>query len=492
MQYAQTVQGFLLVTRGKDNQMSNRIIAVLAAAAIVIMAVLAADKDIYGEKEKAMDIRTSLEEAVHDITGEDLDEIEEELDLYRTEYDYSEDVHEAGTINYDYLKKSPCENSSLPRIDIRLDDDYLLSKEYSKCSVSLTGAGDNNISPSSAQVRLRGNWSSKFEKKPLKIKFDSKVSMFGRDPERSWTLIANYMDNSQLHNYISYDLYSFLTPPNQFVPLYVYVDVYINDVYIGLYALSDQIETGKGRVAISRRHDSVPYRNDYLIEQDFRLAKQESEGENVYWFWSRYNDIMFSVKSPEEGLGEQDLDYMRNYMDLVYVLAKLDRYEEVEKLIDVDAFISYMMVQDIIRNADIFKASIFYVKPAGGRLAPATIWDCDLTFGGLGGYPDGTVLEKNYLYEALMGMPEFRQRYIDTFFEKKDDIKERVLSEIDRVSELYYEEFSNEYFNWEITNTDFMIPEMNGLDSYADQIDMMKWWFETQMINLEDQYSQMY
>jgi hypothetical protein len=33
---------------------------------------------------------------------------------------------------------------------------------------------------------------------------------------------------------------------------------------------------------------------------------------------------------------------------------------------------------------------------------------------------------------------------------------------------------------------------MNGLDSYADQIDMMKWWFETQMINLEDQYSQMY
>ena len=49
MQYAQPVQGFLLVTRGKDNQMSNRIIAVLAAAAIVIMAVLAADKDIYGE-----------------------------------------------------------------------------------------------------------------------------------------------------------------------------------------------------------------------------------------------------------------------------------------------------------------------------------------------------------------------------------------------------------------------------------------------------------
>ena len=29
---------------------------------------------------------------------------------------------------------------------------------------------------------------------------------------------------------------------------------------------------------------------------------------------------------------------------------------------------------------------------------------------------------------------------------------------------------------------------MNGLESYSDQIDMMKWWLGEQMTNLEAQY----
>ncbi len=472
--------------------MSNRVLAILSAMGLVLAVAVAAGKSVYGDKKNPFDGYGSMEEYIEDVADEDLRDIEDDLDLERTEFYYSEDVHEAGTINYDYLEKEECENSSLPRIDIRMDKDYVLSKDYSDCDISMTGAGKYNVRKCPGQVRIRGNWTSKWEKKPLKIKFDTKISMFGRKAEKSWTLIANYMDNTQIHNYISYDLYRFLSPKDQFIPVYEYVDVYINDVYIGVYALSDQIETGRGRIDIAGAKGPTPSETDYLIEQDFRLGMQEPDGENKYWFWSRYRDIMFSIKSPDKNLTTDDLDYMRDYMDLVYVLAKMDRYDEVEKLIDVDSFIRYMIVQDVTRNADVWKASIFYLKPAGEKLKVATIWDCDLTFGGLGGYPNGSVICDNYLYDALMGMQEFRQRYLDTFFENDQLIRDRVNSEIDRVSDLYYDEFSNEYFNWEYENTDFMIPEMNGLESYSDQVDMMKWWFGEQMTNLEAQYINMY
>jgi hypothetical protein len=224
------------------------------------------------------------------------------------------------------------------------------------------------------------------------------------------------------------------------------------------------------------------------MEQDFRLGEQEPDGEDVYWFWSRYENIMFSIKSPDEKLTEKDLSYMRDYIDAVYVLAKHGDYDEVEKLIDVDSFIRYMVVQDVIRNADVFKASLFYLKPAGEKMSMATLWDCDLTFGGLGGYPNGSMIFYNYLFDALMSMPEFRQQYVNYFFEHDQLIRDHINEEIDRVSELYYEDFENEYFNWEYYNTEYMMPKMNGLESYSDQIDMMKWWLGEQMTNLEAQY----
>ena len=468
--------------------MSNKVIALIAAAALLLTVVFAAGRSMSEVEKIPFDEYDSMEDYIEDVTGEDLEDLEEELELNRTDYSYSDDVHEAGTINYDYLEKTVYEDSKLPRIDITLDEDYILSKDYSRCEIAMSGAGNYNISKTPGQVRIRGNWTSKCEKKPLKIKFDTKISMFGRNPEKSWTLLANYMDNTQIHNWISYDLYKFLSPEDQFVPMCEYVNLYINGVFIGLYTVSDQMETGRGRINIKNGHGSTPSHTDYLMEQDFRLGEQEPEGEDVYWFWSRYENIMFSIKSPDENLTEKDLNYMRDYIDAVYVLAKHGDYDEVEKLIDVESFIRYMVVQDVIRNADVFKASLFYLKPAGEKMSMATVWDCDLTFGGLGGYPNGSMIFYNYLFDALMSMPEFRQQYVDYFFEHDQLIRDHINEEIDRVSELYYEDFENEYFNWEYYNTEYMMPEMNGLESYSDQIDMMKWWLGEQMTNLEAQY----
>ena len=481
--------------RGQERRSPRKrpdLILIISLIAVLFLTIIISEivKDPVTEVER-FDRAGSLDAYIKEATGRSLQEIEEELELPLTIHEFSDDIHDAGQINYDYLELTEPAGSTLPRIDILMRDGYELSKDYSDCRVSLSGAGEYDFLPQSAQVRIRGNWTSKYEKKPLKIKFNASIGLFGMNPEKSWTLIANFMDNTQIHNYISYDLYDYVTPEGQYVPFYTYVNLYINDVYIGLYALSDQIETGSDRISINDVHMSVPSMNDFLVEQDYRLAAQEPEGEDVYWFWSRYNDLMYSIKSPEDKVTGEDLAYMRDYLDCVYILARLGDYERLDGLIDLESFMNFFMVQDIIRNSDVFKASVFYCKRAGGKLYCPTIWDCDLTFGGHSLKPDGMVCLNNQLFAALIEVPEFRDMYIDNFLEKKEDIKSHMMEEIDHITSLYGEDFANEYYNWEIGNTEFMLPEMNGVADYGEEIELMKQWLSEQLDTLEMQYTYM-
>lgn len=312
--------------------------------------------------------------------------------------------------------------------------------------------------------------------------------MFGQAMEKTWVLLANYTDDTLIHDYIAYDLYRYLSPDSAFVPMSQFVDLYINNVYIGVYMLTDQISADTSRINIRELAGYEPEKSDYLIEQEFRLQTQEKEGENIDWFWSRYNSITYKVHVPEEGISHAQLEYIRDYTDKLYLLILHKDWERVEQLIDVDSFITYFMVEDMLREGDVQKASNFYMKRAGGKLTVATIWDCDFTFGSGGSwYPVGSVNRSNYLFDALMEIPEFRERYLEAFYDCKDDAYNRILNQIDLISSQYHDEFENDYFNWEIDN-EWVIDEMKGLDSYDEQIERMKWWIEAQFMNLEDQY----
>ena len=54
------------------------------------------------------------------------------------------------------------------------------------------------------RIKLRGNSTFAADKKPFKIKFDSKQSLFGLDKAKDWVLLANYYDKSNIRNYLTY------------------------------------------------------------------------------------------------------------------------------------------------------------------------------------------------------------------------------------------------------------------------------------------------
>lgn len=438
-------------------------------------------------------VAESIEEAVEAEISEaiDLSSLEE------PERPYHEGIIPLEPVTLFEQPAEPIANSSLPRVDITFEDiDYKLDKEnYESATVTITNAGEYDLGTSVAGIRIRGNSTAEVAKRPLRIKFDEKVSLFGRDSEKSWTLLANIFDKTLIHNYVAYDLYDYLTPEDTFTALCVPVDVYVNGGYQGVYTLSDQINTGSGRVDINNKPGLTPEDTDYLIEHDYRAYYDDNEHgeEGIGWFWMKRLNECFEVKSPDTGelATTEYTDYIKQYMDETYEVILNHDWTRIQEYIDVDSFIYGFMSAEIVKSQDIAQSSVYFYKKADGRLTFAVLWDCDLSFGsGDRHIPDEDMIaQENFLFGNLMQVPEFRRLYIDAFNRNYDKALNHILTTIDDVQTRYHNELENEFNNWE-SKYDWCSDEMKAIKSYDDQIAFMKDWIKTRMNWLHKTYNE--
>ena len=135
--------------------------------------------------------------------------------------------------------------SELPIISINtngviLESDENRSKEYVDMTLTLTNTADPLIDVHGS-IRLRGNSTYDFVKKPYRIKFDQKYSLFGLEKAKSWVLLADYLDPSTLHNYAALTLAG-TSEYLDFVPTPHKVNLYFNGEYAGIYTLCEQVQ----------------------------------------------------------------------------------------------------------------------------------------------------------------------------------------------------------------------------------------------------------
>jgi hypothetical protein len=130
--------------------------------------------------------------------------------------------------------------------------------------------GTVQLSDLNAQVKLRGNSTSKAEKKPLKIKLSSKQSLLGMDKGKKWNLLANAFDKTLIRNKLCLDLgekmgLAYLSQSR-------FVDVYYNDELMGNYLITEPVEAGTGKVEIEENG------SDFMIE----LERERYESDVTY------------------------------------------------------------------------------------------------------------------------------------------------------------------------------------------------------------------
>ncbi len=348
--------------------------------------------------------------------------------------------------NYNYFA-----TTDIPRIDIATDgglaiDDKSLIKgwkvpeavyeyNYIGAQVSVSNCEGYGMENIAAQVKVRGNYTSTYPKKPIRIKFDKKQNMCGLNGEekfKNWVLLAEYKDGSMLRNSVAFYLgNSILESDGFYCTDFRYVEVYLNGAYNGLYLLVEQQEVKSDRIDLPEAIDPEDEPDNpnlknvkigYSIEYDgYYYTEKSSEifdinYDKVYFenrSWMNPSQRGFTIKS--DVYFEEQRAFIQkcvqNIWDIVYdatykphkdleaepfytlnadgekVVDKTIKTprEAVEKVIDVRSLVDTFIINEICQDADLGWSSFYMsldMSETGNRLltfeAP---WDFDSALG---------------------------------------------------------------------------------------------------------------
>jgi len=241
---------------------------------------------------------------------------------------------------------------------------------YTRCHLSLNGKGAFSNLSLNGQIRGRGNSSFLwYDKKPYRIKLDQKHKMLGLDKAKSWVLLANYRDVIDLMNTFVFEMGHYLGLP--YTNHTRYVEVFVNDDYKGLYQLTEQIQQGKNRVAVSKEKGIL-----ISLDVDDGPAESPYAGDN---FWSEVYRMPVCVKYPDdEFFTVNTVDSVKAEFARLEQAIKCQNYGEIEKLLDIPSFIKYLQIQEFIYNVELSAPrSIYMHKEGDGKWVMGPLWDFD-------------------------------------------------------------------------------------------------------------------
>lgn len=249
-------------------------------------------------------------------------------------------------------------------------EDITSRTEYKNCHIALGAEGSFSNYSATAGIRGRGNSSFLwYDKKPLRLKLDEKHKILGLSKARSWALLANYRDVTDLMNTFVFEMGRALGLP--YTNHTRYVELFINGDYRGIYQLTEQVQQNKNRVAVSDEHG-------ILLSLDVDDGPGESPNASNN-FWSEVYQMPCCVKYPnDEYFTENTVDSVRAvFAELEQAIRSKD-YAQVEQLLDIPSYIKYLQIQEFIYNVELSAPrSIFIHKDGDGKWVMGPLWDFD-------------------------------------------------------------------------------------------------------------------
>ena len=236
-------------------------------------------------------------------------------------------------------------------------------------------------------VRGRGNTTWEWPKKPYLVKLDKKEKVFGMPKHKRWILLANFLDRTLMRNMVSMKVASLTNLA--WTPGCEPVELVLNGIHKGTYLLIEQVRVDKNRVNITEMtpedNDGEAVTGGYLLELDFHYDNEvqwaEKHGGCVQW--GENGGIPFGVKYPdEEDLTPAQLAYIKQYVsdaaEALYGPDFTDPEKGYARYIDVDSFVDYWLVFEVMGNHELGNpGSVYMHKDRGGKLVAGPCWDFD-------------------------------------------------------------------------------------------------------------------
>lgn len=341
-------------------------------------------------------------------------------------------------------------------------------------------------------IRGRGNTTWDMPKKPYKMKFDSKVSIFGLGEDKEWVILANYADKTLLRNVVAMKLSEIVGMP--WTPAMLPVEVYMNGSYLGCYTFSEHKKVSEHRVDLDIVGESD--NSGDAVTGDYYMEIEQNQDETTC-FYTQVCGIPMMFSEPEVPTAAQ-LQYVKEYFRQAETALRSSNFTDPDtgwqKYIDIETFAKAYLVNELTKNIDgNMRKSSFITKKKNDKFQMYHLWDYDLALGncnylddefGASDGPEGWFI-KDYTwarysplgyhhqwFTILTKDPAFCAKVKEIWNTHYDELK-NIPGFIDQMAAYMKDAQKRNFEKWNILNT-HVWPNVVVTGSHQGEIDYLK------------------
>ena len=339
--------------------------------------------------------------------------------------------------------------SVLPVLELTVEN--RIGDIYETGTMVLSDVSEQVLYEGALEIKLRGNSTRYLNKRPYKIKLESKSDLFGMGKNKHWVLLANDIDHTLIRNKITLDFAGAIGM--KFASESQLVSVFLNGNYQGVYQLCEHIRVGKERVNIFDWEDyflaeewsedldmkkedyeeaaNTPQTGGFLLEADFyaftdsKASKVVTNFRQPFYFNTPevvpedsklYNYTKNYIQSFEYALHSEDYIYnsddkhysafgiqydgkengwFASVSEVDYTDPTFDGYH-YSGLFDMDSLVQNFMICELTMNWDSMKNSTFLYKDIEGPAYMGPVWDYDWAYGNINMYRIDTYITDDW------------------------------------------------------------------------------------------------
>ena len=386
-------------------------------------------------------------------------------------------------------------------------------------------AGPFNAYAGKIGIEIRGSSSVQFPKKQFAVETrdssggDLDVALLGMPAETDWVLSAPYNDKSLIRDAVVYTLTRRM---GRYASRSRFCELVLNGQYAGVYVLFEKIKRDKGRVNIAKC--DPPDSTGDAVTGGYIIKIDKTDGAETAGWYSGFLPfvgaayrVLYQYHYPKaEDLVWPQRGYItrfvRDFELAMYLPTFNDPVNGYDRWLDSDAFIDYVLINELSKNVDGYRLSTFLYKDRdsrGGKLVLGPVWDYNLGFGNSnyhrGAAPDGfqiaymsdsAAFRKNepflgpFWWKKIFDDPPFRARLRQrwTSLRAGEFSTGRITGLVDSLVAVLAEAAPRNFRRWTVLGQ-YIWPNPYVGQTYGDEIRYMKEWIVARVTWLDRELS---
>ena len=274
-------------------------------------------------------------------------------------------------------------------------------------------------------IEIRGTSSQAFDKKNYGFETrdasgnNNNVSILGMPSENDWILHGPYSDKSLIRNALTFQIGRDMM---DYASRTRFCELVINNEYRGIYLMMEKIKRDNNRVDIANLKPNDITGDELTGGYVIQIDRDDPDISGDGWYSPLGSSPFYAFHHPnDDQLVPAQKTYIENWITDFEIAIGRTGYDTVfEDYIDVESFIDYFLINEMVKHIDAFKLSFYMYKQKdsdGGKLHMGPIWDFNLSFGnfdfGCSPDPNGWIYpctSRAFWLDKIVSIPSVQDR----------------------------------------------------------------------------------